>query len=207
MSLPLTVRSTCWSVTINNPTQQDYDCMKNPTGHKDFISCEGQLEEGENGTPHLQLMLKTKSMKFSAVKKLFPRGHIEPARSAAALANYVNKEETRIATIAPAMIATVATLNNALTEVWANKDEVDEYIETLSDEEFLRIGICILDKLAVHLIMKGYHGVEYIASNPSVRSAWKLYYKAIVYRQYATPTQATQGEPPPPPSEQSDESA
>ena len=171
--------------------------MKNPSGHKDFISCEGQLEEGENGTPHLQLMLMTKSMKFSAVKKLFPRAHIEIAKNPKALQKYVHKDDTRLATLAPRRIATVATFNGALREVWDSQEEVDEYVSSLTDEEFMRAGICVLDKVAVFLIRDGYHGVEYIASNPSVRSAWKLYYKHIVYRQYATTQDESQDEPSP----------
>lgn len=41
-------------------------------------------------------MVKTPQVRFSAVKKLFPRGHIEIARNPAALATYVGKEETRV---------------------------------------------------------------------------------------------------------------
>ena len=177
-------RGTCWSLTINNPNTEDLECMKNPTGHKDFISCEGQQEIGENGTPHLQLMLKTKSMKFSAVKKLFPRAHIELARSANALQKYVHKDETRVGTIEPTRVATVATLNTAMMEVWPTIEEVDDYLENMTDDEMTRAGILILDKIAHYLIRKGYYGIEYIAANPSVRTTWKLFYNSIVYRQY-----------------------
>ena len=184
-------------------------------GSKDFISCEGQLEIGEEGTPHLQLMLKTKSMKFSAVKKLFPRAHIEVATNPGGLQTYVHKPETRLATIATTQVATVATFNNSLTRYFETEDSVTEWVnnqlegldEQVVDKYRLTMGITLLDHIANLLIREGYYGVEYIASNPSVRSAWKLYYKSIVYRQYATPTQVPQGEPPPPPSEQSDESA
>jgi len=41
-------------------------------------------------------MVKTPQVRFSAVKKAFPRAHIEVARNPAALATYVSKEETRV---------------------------------------------------------------------------------------------------------------
>lgn len=51
------------------------------------------------GTPHYQLMVKTPQMRFSALKKQFPRAHIDEARNAQALQQYVHKEETRIGTL------------------------------------------------------------------------------------------------------------
>lgn len=56
----------------------------------------GQEEIGENGTPHLQLMVKTPQVRFPQVKRVFPRAHIEPARNVTALRQYVEKEETRV---------------------------------------------------------------------------------------------------------------
>jgi hypothetical protein len=91
-------RATCWSVTINNPIPADDDNIaraKQKSGWK----IDGQLEQGENGTKHYQLILKTPQVRFSAIKSAFPRAHIEIARNSKALAKYVTKEETRIGTI------------------------------------------------------------------------------------------------------------
>jgi len=90
-------RATCWSVTINNPTKSDEEniSLARQRGWK----VEGQLERGENGTPHYQLAVRTPQVRFSAVKKAFPRAHIEVARNSAALAQYVVKEETREAAL------------------------------------------------------------------------------------------------------------
>lgn len=57
---------------------------------------EGQLEEGEEGTQHYQLMVKTPQERFAALKKVFPTAHIEVARNKKALEQYVHKEDTRV---------------------------------------------------------------------------------------------------------------
>lgn len=89
----MTDRGTCWSLTINNPTDDDRQNLAMlPAGW----TVKGQEEKGEQGTLHLQLMLKTPQVRFSAVKKHFPRAHIEKARNEVALSNYVVKSETRV---------------------------------------------------------------------------------------------------------------
>ena len=77
---------------MNNPTSAD----RTPTLPPGW-TLSGQEEVGKEGTPHLQLMLKcSRTERFSAVKKVFPRAHIEAARQPAALAAYVQKEDTRV---------------------------------------------------------------------------------------------------------------
>lgn len=90
-----TVRATCWSITINNPVQTDeYNIAQ---ARQKGWKCEGQLEQGESGTKHYQLMVRTPQVRFSAVKKMFPRAHIEVARNQQALEAYVHKDDTRVA--------------------------------------------------------------------------------------------------------------
>lgn len=86
-----------WSITINNPTQEELAVWKTATEHHWVKEAVGQLEKGESGTPHIQGLLKTDKVRFSQVKKLFPRAHIEAARNVAALTKYVQKEDTRVA--------------------------------------------------------------------------------------------------------------
>jgi len=87
-------RASCWSVTINNPTRTDEEqiAIARQKGWK----VEGQKEVGESGTPHYQLLVQTGQVRFSAVKKQFPRAHIEEARDRIALQKYVHKEETKV---------------------------------------------------------------------------------------------------------------
>lgn len=90
------IKGTCWSITLNNPTEQEIALWNNISKHAHFVkSAQGQLERGKEGTPHIQGMLRTDSVRFSAVKKLLPRAHIEKAKNALALAQYVTKEESR----------------------------------------------------------------------------------------------------------------
>lgn len=78
---------------------------------------QGQLEQGENGTPHIQGLLKTESVRFSAVKKLLPRAHIEKARNTFALVQYVAKEETRLAPLVADKVATPRVVQERLTYI------------------------------------------------------------------------------------------
>lgn len=95
-SSSITRSSRYWSITINNPTDDDikqYQTLATKHWVEDVI---GQIEQGEQGTRHIQAMLTTKKVRFSQVKRALPRAHIEPAHSPIALAKYVQKEATRI---------------------------------------------------------------------------------------------------------------
>jgi len=202
-------RATCWSITINNPEPSDYDATQNVAGWKDFVRFEGQTEKGENGTPHIQGMLITKSTKFSAVKKQFPRAHIEIAKSQGALEKYVTKEETRVSSINSVKVASVGNLNKAilehypphnfvrgfgLTDEGYAEDYVNNVLASCSEDskELLAEGLEILDSLTRMLIRQGYYGIEYISANPSVRTTWKKYIRDILYREYAIRSQIPQ---------------
>lgn len=169
-------RGTSWSVTINNPIPADEEniALARQKGWK----VEGQLEKGKEGTPHYQLLVKTPQVRFSAVKKMFPRAHIEKARNVAALENYVHKEETR-----EAQLQTTSDMYPSMQKMW------DMFAEWLSDrpltnglvagredrwlEEFdLFIGQAILD---------GYV-VETMAVNPQIRAVVKKYGWHIICR-------------------------
>jgi len=96
--MPSDQRATCWSLTINNPTQSDEDWIAQ--ARQRGWKVEGQKEVGKEGTPHYQLMVKTPQVRFSAVKKAFPRAHIEVARNVKALEVYVHKEDTKVGEMA-----------------------------------------------------------------------------------------------------------
>lgn len=86
-------RATCFSVTINNPTDRDEEeiALARQRGWK----VDGQLERGKSGTPHYQLIVRTPQVRLSTVTKQFRRGHVEIARNPLALQRYVHKEESR----------------------------------------------------------------------------------------------------------------
>lgn len=90
-----------WVAVLNNPegepkTVFDQIIKDQP----DITYLVGQLERGENGTPHLQLYIQFgRRMRMTQLKKgALVRAHFEIARgSAAANKTYCTKEETRVA--------------------------------------------------------------------------------------------------------------
>lgn len=57
----------------------------------------GQLEKGDSGYLHWQLLLESDNpIRFSTLKKRFPTAHIEPTRSREAAYKYVTKVESRV---------------------------------------------------------------------------------------------------------------
>lgn len=171
-------RATCWSVTINNPTASDEDNIakaKQKSGWK----VSGQLEEGENGTRHYQLMVKTPQTRFSALKSAFPRAHIEVARNAKALAEYVVKEDTRIAELPkdndkfPTMERFYDLFFSFYTTERNNIDSVG--IETPDNR------LQTLDSFVAYQIEQGSF-IESFGVNPQVRSSVKKYLPSIFKR-------------------------
>jgi len=93
-------RGTAWSVTLNmkNVSKQRCEDMIDQAKQSNW-GVQGQIEEGKEGTPHYQLLVKTPQVRFSALRKVFPTGHIEKARNLKALELYVHKDEGRIETM------------------------------------------------------------------------------------------------------------
>lgn len=176
-----------WSITINNPTEADIESWKHAKAlHwvKDVI---GQLEKGEEGTLHIQGMLKTDKVRFAAVKKAFPRAHIEPARNQNALETYVAKPETRVATIKTAKIATASDIQRMIhLEVLEFRDKHHEgksFPEIRSHIE--KNWEAFLDSSVERLMLQGYYGAEFVVCNPQVRSAYRRYIYPMVMRDMA----------------------
>lgn len=85
-------QSTVWVFTINNPSDPQLPTLWNNV--KDSI---WQLEEGENGTEHLQGFVRfTKAHSLTACKKHDATAHWEPCAAPAAAVEYCSKEETRV---------------------------------------------------------------------------------------------------------------
>jgi len=76
-----------WGMTINNYDETDLAMVQN--GYPDHMrELVYTLEEGEDGTPHVQGFLKLKrQQRLSFVKKLFPRGHFKALTSAEYIEN------------------------------------------------------------------------------------------------------------------------
>lgn len=76
-----------WGMTINNYDETDLAMVQN--GYPDYLrEIVHTLEEGEEGTPHIQAWIKLqRQQRLSFVKKLFPRGHFKPLTSDQYVAN------------------------------------------------------------------------------------------------------------------------
>jgi len=90
-----TIRGSWWSITINNPTEQDRQTIHGPAPRW-LRMIKGQDEVGENGTLHIQAVANTAQIRKSAICDWLSRAHIELARNVNALANYVSKDKTSV---------------------------------------------------------------------------------------------------------------
>jgi len=190
----MTTRATMWSVTINNPNADDEESI-NLARQKGWQVL-GQLEVGENGTPHYQLAVKTPQVRFSALKKAFPRGHIEVAKSASALLRYVEKEATRAGDL-PTQQDKYPSLSKYWDLVFSHlnglgKDGLDyvdleegtvKFYDERRERLYRKSPLVILDECTNALIRQGYH-VEGIGCNPNTRSQWKICSDSIILRSY-----------------------
>lgn len=85
-----------WSVTINNPDQRDMAIVER--GYPDYCrKVVWTLEEGDEGTPHIQAFVKLqRQQRMSFLRKLFPGGHFKPLTSDQYILNtekYVQKND------------------------------------------------------------------------------------------------------------------
>lgn len=194
-----TLRSTCWSLTINNPTDADEEHIN--LARQRGWKVDGQLEKGLEGTTHYQIRLITPQVRWSAVKKQFPRAHIEVARDPIALGKYVAKEETRVG-----CLPTGQDKYPSLSKLWdliyqhynsddssgwnvlSLEDGLAEFYHEKLDMELSKEPLAVFDRAVRVLIANGYH-VESIAANPSTRSMWKLYARQLMSRSHAQAAQ------------------
>lgn len=167
-------RATCWSVTINNPIDADKEAIAT-AGQKRW-TVTGQLEKGANGTPHYQLIVKTPQVRFSCVKKQFPRAHIEIAHHPDALAKYVVKDETRVASLEgtekyPSQAKTMSLFAEHVSRCGHESSPITPPDRLLK----------WFDDMCAERIKEGYY-MELIAMNPQVRSAIKKFGHEILLR-------------------------
>lgn len=179
-------RATCWSITINNPTPLDLKPSL-PMGW----SMIGQMEKGAEGTEHYQGCLKTPQVRFSAVKKHFPRAHIEIARNKPALELYVQKSDTRVSAVAEikSEIPNLFEYQHTVAKRWDDQ-EFNDFLDERAEREAKSAKQTPVDDLAMEYldilvsrdISEGKQGVEYIAVNPMWRNSWKKFWRAILTR-------------------------
>jgi len=170
-------RSNCWSITTNNPVKADYSPALPPGW-----TIEGQKEIGKEGTPHLQLMLKCSGTeRFSAVKRVFPRAHIEKARDAKALANYVHKEETRVDEFRTQGIPSIFQYQKVVASKWDDKVFTD--LRQSSNQCIEDSVMEYVDHIVSQEIEIGQEGAEWLAINPMWICSWRKFWRSIIKRE------------------------
>jgi len=171
----MTERYSCWSITINNPTETDTVC--DIPGWK----LTGQYEQGAEGTRHFQGMLETGQQRFSTVKRAFPRAHIEPARNKKALQAYIHKEETRVDVYTPGDVPSIFQYQTIIVKAW-NKEEFASLCENVLEDKLDELALSYVDTLVRKSIEAGQRGGEWIGINPMWRSSWKKFWRSIIKR-------------------------
>jgi len=175
------VRASCWSITVNNPIQADEDniAKARQLGWK----VEGQKEVGETGTPHYQLLVESGQVRFSSIKKAFPRAHIEVCRDKTALKKYVHKEETRVEGLPaasdnyPSQQKVWDMMAHWIDENYPETDGSSNLVELWNEDRWLHE----FDRFISEYILDGYV-LEGIAVNPQVRSGLKKFGLSIYRR-------------------------
>lgn len=173
-----TARATTWSVTINNPKASDdeYIALARQKGW----TVDGQPEKGENGTLHYQLIVKTPQVRFSSVKKAFPRAHIEAAKNPVALQRYVHKQDTQVGelTVSQDKYPSLSKLWDLIYDRILQEYEEPDYAP---DRYY---SLTAFDGYICQLIQAGYH-VETMGANPQVRSCFLKYGHSLMIRAHA----------------------
>lgn len=192
-------RGTSWSITINNPTVDDDNALKSlPPGWTVY----GQKECGENGTEHYQLLLKTPQVRFSTVKKLLGRAHIELCRNPQALMQYVTKEETRVAPLDVEVKVTFEQITLEVARMFIARQENDCFSEPL---DVGKEALLSFDTICNRYVSQGDTYVADICANPFNRSKIKLCIDGYIGNYYrlkekdASSFSADSGFPAPPP--------
>lgn len=179
---PLHLRGTYWSVTINNPTNADDEAIH--VARSRGWKVEGQKEVGESGTPHYQLMVHTPQVRWTAVRKQFPRGHVELAKNPIKLRKYVSKEETRVGSLPKGneLYPSQSKTYDLVTNYFYERNYVHADGDKWWDKEARgRDALDLWDEAIGHLIYKGYF-VEVHGVNPQVRGAFKRWCFPIMMR-------------------------
>lgn len=192
-----TVRANYWSVTLNMKTVKQKTCDEMiQSARAAGWKVTGQKEKGEENY-HYQLMVQTPQVRFSAVKKVFPTGHIEPARNERALAKYVTKEDTRVGSLPEhdEKYVTASRLWDMIYQVNEQSglwDKTDDYelrcYKEHEDERIAADPLAFFDRMISYFIRKGYY-VDMLACNPAIRSFWKKFWRDILYRSRETDRQ------------------
>ena len=169
---------TCYSVVINNPTDTDKEQIESARALGWRVV--GQLEKGDNGTPHYQLCI-TAPVEWKQMKSHFKRANIQEAEDPEALEKYCTKKATRVLDL------TNVKPKSKKREQYSSADfyndvfqEIHEQFAEASDELVKNVSNLLTYDLAVNqLILQSGYDIAVRATRPDVRSAYRKYRYAM----------------------------
>lgn len=171
----MSIRASVWSVTINNPLPADE--INIAQARQKGWKVVGQLEKGEQGTPHYQLLVRTPQVRFSQVKKAFPRAHIEVCRNPGALESYVQKEDTRIGALVVDQ------------SKYPTQQQIYQwfafYYRDVKRVEPRRTNLEIFDLMCAQKIRQGFY-IDANVMNPQIRAYIKKFGDHVAFRELST---------------------
>lgn len=171
------VKSCCWSITAFNEDLLSIQSMARmeitiPDIIKEIY---GGLERcPKTGKDHYQGCLITSQCRMSALKKIFPTAHLEPAKKKEALIKYAMKADTAVDIKKKAVNPNYITMSGALeamARIALKYYTIDE-IEQSDDLKYRH--------LSSQIISKNLSFVS-IYSNPQTMRSWKMYYNVFYY--------------------------
>jgi len=189
---------TYWSVTINNPDENDYLIMRNPN-EKYIRSLVWTPEVGKEGTEHIQAWIRLqRNQGLSFVKKLYPRAHLKPVDKDVYNENthqYVQKNDDTTAgnhhiSINDPLPANDTLLYNVLRRSFdyalANSQRLKDLYEHESMKSVLQA--LTLKELNTELVeremVREKAGLEKIFISPAYEKMKRKYWSEILYRLY-----------------------
>lgn len=164
----MSLRSSWWSITINNPTDDDRLRLKDFPSFVKMVKC--QDEVGESGTLHIQGAVNTAQTRLSALKEWLPRAHIEVARDKQALLKYVEKTETAVPNTQVVVQADYLSMDSALLAIASHHSELREHPDAghLKPGEFQKWEFW----RAVRIILRDKPKLVGLLTNPQLERAW-----------------------------------
>lgn len=195
---------TYWSVTINNPDDNDYLIVKNPNA-KYIREVVWTPEVGEEGTRHIQGWIRLQRNQSQAfVKKLYPRAHIKPCRKDDYNENchqYAQKDDNTTAgahhiTLNDPMPAADTALYQVLQTSFDEIIQLDKKLKDVNEHEGPYV---VLQSLTLKHLRTDFQekkmvsekaGLEKIFCSPTYERMKQKFWREILYRYIHTNTDA-----------------
>ena len=169
---------TCYSVVINNPTDTDKEQIESARALGWRVV--GQLEKGDNGTPHYQLCI-TAPVEWKTMKSHFKRANIQEAEDPEALEKYCTKNKTRVLDLTEKkplskkreQYSSADFYNDVFQEAFEQNGEGTD--ELINKDNNLQT----YDAAVNQLILQNGYDIAVRATRPDVRSAYRKYRYAM----------------------------